>query len=149
MQLTQPPDMLIMANVVENACGEGDVERTVWDGNAVILNLQPPSYPGKALFCNLQTARGNIGACQLSAGEISSEVWRRIAYARPEIQNALRSNIALACQPGECLYLVLMEKFGTFSCHRYGLSKQLVVLVGEAIEFGRIHETTLLISSAE
>jgi hypothetical protein len=29
------------------------------------------------------------------------------------------------------------------------LSKQLVVLVGEAIEFGRIHGKTLLILSAE
>ncbi len=139
MQLTQPQDVLIMVNVVKNACREGDVERIVWNGNVVILNLHSRSYPGKALRRNLKAARRNVRARQLSAGEIPSEVWRRVAYARAEIQNALSPNIALPCQPGESFYLVLMEKFRTFSGHSYGLSKQLIVLVGKAIEFGRVH----------
>jgi hypothetical protein len=142
-------DMLVMANVVENACREDHVESTVWDGNAIILNLQARSYPGETPFCYLQTALRNVGTGQLSGGEILAEVWRRIAHARPEIQNVLWSNFALPCQQGECLYLVLMEIFRTFSGHSHASPKQLVVLVGEAIEFGRIHGTTLVISSAE
>ena len=38
-QFTEPMDMLVVSNVVENARGEGHVERIVWGGDAVILNL--------------------------------------------------------------------------------------------------------------
>ena len=80
-QLTEPMDMLVVSNVVENASGEGHVERIVWGGDAVILNLQARRGSGKALFCNLQAARRNIGTCQPGGGEIPPEVGSRIAYS--------------------------------------------------------------------
>ena len=46
-QLNEPMDMLVVRNVVENARGEGHVERIIWGGDAVILNLQARPAPGK------------------------------------------------------------------------------------------------------
>src|SRR5277367_6269315 len=80
-QLTEPMDMLVVRNVVKNARGESHVERIVWGGDAVILNLQARRGSGKALFRNLQAARRNIGARQLGGGEISTEVGSRVAYS--------------------------------------------------------------------
>jgi hypothetical protein len=44
------------------------------------------------------------------------------------------------CQPGQFPYLVFVKEFRAFTGDGHGLPEQLIVLAGEAIEFGRLHK---------